>query len=236
MPSGHHPFCWHRHSSLIRGYYQIRQQASQDRSEVDPQGPSKKIAVGLDMIQSTLDCNRQWNEFVLSTKWDHNISSVCHRLDIGLTERPPNLDDVNAIPTLKTEAKLYLKPDCTRYLDSRYASAHDHITTVARRLTAALFYFEEDRAKSTDKTCSGTLHCRLSAAMMRQFENLVNAEPAFKVRTKGSLVSRTLKPVWDLKVFSANVEFSRPESEQWVIEMHMRRWQQWEKISGLLGL
>ena len=72
--------------------------------------------------------------------------------------------------------------------------------------------------------------------MMRQFENLVNAEPAFKVRTKGSLVARTLKPVWDLKAFSANVEFSRPESEQWVIEMHMRRWHQWERISGLLGL
>ncbi|KAH7382108.1 hypothetical protein BKA64DRAFT_713345 [Cadophora sp. MPI-SDFR-AT-0126] len=198
-----------------------------------PKGLRGKIAVGLDMIQSTLDCDRQWNDFVASTKWDRDISSVCHRLDIGLAERPPDLDNVDAIPSLKMEASRYLMPERTRYLNSKHACAHDHITTVARRLTAALFYFEEDKPRSTDKTCNGTLHCRLSAAMMRQFENLVNAEPEFRVRTKGSF---NLNPVWDLKSFSADVEFARSKGEMWVIEVHMRKWPQWERISGMPGL
>ena len=176
------------------------------------------------MIQSTLDCDRQWNDFVASTKWNRDISSVCHRLDIGFAERPPNLDSVDAIFSLKVEASKYLQPESTRYLNSKNACAHDHITTVARRLTAALFYFEEDGVKSTKKTCKGTLHCRLSAAMMRQFENLISAEPAFRVRTKGSLIAKTLKMVWDLKAISADLEFARLESETCLIEIHMRKW------------
>jgi hypothetical protein len=178
-----------------------------------PKGLRGKIAVGLDMIQSTLDCDRQWNEFVSSTKWDRDISSVCHRLDIGLVERPPNLDDVAAIPSLKYEAKKYLHPEETRYLDKRYASAHEHISAVARRLTAALFYFEEDRASTTEK-CIGYLHCRLSAGMMSQFENLVNAGPSFRVRTRGSPLANTIKLGFDLKAFSAKITFTRPESDQ----------------------
>jgi hypothetical protein len=45
-----------------------------------PKGLRGKIAVGLDMIQSTLDCDRQWSEFLSSTKRDPNISSICHRI------------------------------------------------------------------------------------------------------------------------------------------------------------
>jgi hypothetical protein len=200
-----------------------------------PKGLRGKVAVGLDMIQSTLDCDRQWSEFVSSTMWDRDISSVCHRLNIGLAERPPNLDDVAAIPSLKDEAKKYLHPEETRYLDKRYASAHEHITAVARRLTAALFYFEEDRA-STKEKCTGYLYCRLSAAMTGQFKNLVNASPSFRVRKRVSPLANTIKPVFDLKSISAQIEFNRPESDQWVIEIRMRPWPSWERISGLSKL
>lgn len=168
-----------------------------------------------------------------STRWDREVSSVCHRLDIGLVDRPPNLDDVAAIPGLKTLARNYLRPEETRYLDCRYASAHDHVTAVARRLTAALFYFEEDKTSTTKERCTGYLRCRLSAAMMSQFEHLVKASPAFRLHVSGSPVSEPIKPVFDLKAFSAEISFNRPPSDKWVIEIHMYRWPSWERISGL---
>ncbi|KAH0556819.1 hypothetical protein GP486_005391 [Trichoglossum hirsutum] len=200
-----------------------------------PKGLIGKIAIGLDMIQSTLDCDRQWNEFMSFTKWDCDISSVCHCLNIGLAKQPPNLDDVAAMPSLKDEVEMYLCPEETRYLDKRYVSAHEHITVVARQLTAALFYFEEDRA-STKEKCTDYLRCHLSAAMMSQFENLVNAGPSFHVQTCSSLLADTISPVFDLKVFSAKITFNRPESDQWIIEIYMHHWQSWEQISRLSNL
>ncbi|KAL8925657.1 MAG: hypothetical protein Q9208_003340 [Pyrenodesmia sp. 3 TL-2023] len=74
-----------------------------------PEGIRGKIAVGLDVIQSTVDCNRQWDEFVKSMKWDRDAHRVCHRLNIGLQERPPILDDVDAILHLKQKARWYLR-------------------------------------------------------------------------------------------------------------------------------
>ena len=200
-----------------------------------PKGLRGKIAVGLDMIQSTLDCDRQWNEFVSSTKWDPAISNVCHRLDIGLSERPPNLDDVDAMPTLKKQAMDYLHPEGDRYLDKRYKSAHEHILVVSRRLKAALFYFEEGEVHTKEKVV-GVLHCRLSAGMLKQFERLVNANPSFCVHAQGSKVTKPIKPAFDLKSFSAEVEFARPDTEIWIIEMRMSGWGSWESISGFSKL
>ena len=41
-----------------------------------PRGIRGMVAVGLDVVQSTLDCNRQWDEFVTSMRGDHNTHSV----------------------------------------------------------------------------------------------------------------------------------------------------------------
>jgi len=196
-----------------------------------PKGLRGKIAVGLDMIQSTLDCERQWNEFVSSTKWDPHISRVCHRVNIGLRERPPNLDDVDSIIDLKREAKEYLDPERTQYFDKRYNSAHQHINLIAKQLTAALFYFEEGQSSTNEKVV-GILHCRLSAQMLKQFEKLVNAAPAFFVYVHGTPVNHRIKTVFDLKTFSANVDFVRPSSEKWAVRMHMDHWSSSESISG----
>jgi hypothetical protein len=196
-----------------------------------PKGLRGKIAVGLDMIQSTLDCDRQWSEFLSSTKRDPNISSICHRINIGLRDRPPNLDDVEAIPSLKQEAKAYLRSEEQQYLDKRYRSAHEHTIIVARRLTGALFYFEED-GKSTNEKVVGSIHCRLSAEMVKPFEKLARANPSFYVTSHGSPVDLRLETTFDLKSFSAGVSFGRPVSPKWVIQLQMDGWAKKETISG----
>ena len=197
-----------------------------------PKGLRGKIAVGLDMVQSTLDCDRQWNEFVSSTKWDSHLSSVCHRLDIGLHGRPPNLDDVDSIPLLKHQADLYLRQESGVYLNKDYKSAHKHVRVVAKRLIAALFYFETTSLK--DGKCTGVLHCRLSSAMRDQFRHLLSAKPAFRVchrvSGKGWMI-HDLEPDFDAHNFSSKIEFEE-RSDRRAIEIHMPRWSSWERISG----
>ena len=197
-----------------------------------PKGLRGKIAVGLDMVQSTLDCDRQWNEFVSSTKWDSHLSSVCHRLDIGLHGRPPNIDDVDSIPLLKHQADLYLRQESGVYLNKDYKSAHRHVKVVAKRLIAALFYFETTSLK--DGKCTGVLHCRLSSAMRDQFRHLFSAGPAFRVchrvSGKGWMI-HDLEPDFDAHNFSSKIEFEE-RSDRRAIEMHMPRWSSWERISG----
>lgn len=203
-----------------------------------PKGIRGRIAVGLDVVQSTLDCNRQWDEFVTSLKWDRNTPRVCHRLNIGLEKRPPNLDDVEAMKELKRQAKRYLKPGKRPYLDKRYKSAHRHIVVVAQRLIAALFYFET-MAIDEGKRCTGVLHCRLGSAMRDNFRLLLNEGPTFRVRQSvgnGRWSTSEIEPQFDDRTFSGSVAFD-VRSEQRVIEMTLPKWSDsWERISGFSGL
>ena len=199
-----------------------------------------RIAVGLDVIQSTLDCNRQWDEFVSAMRWDRRTHRVCHRLNIGLTERPPKLDDVAAIPDLKNKARRYMRPDQTSYLNNRYESAHKHIVRVAQRLTAALFYFEAIGINEEEK-CTGILHCRLSPTMRDNFRHLLSKCPTFRVRhyhrTRGDdWCIFILKPNFDDRTFSGEIMF-QVRSKHRVIEMTLPKWGgSWERISGFSGL
>jgi predicted acylesterase/phospholipase RssA len=205
-----------------------------------PKGIRARIAVGLDVVQSTLDCNRQWDEFVKSMKWDRNTDRVCHRLNIGLKERPPNLDDVDAISYLKGEANWYLRPDQAQipYLNKRYRSAHKHIVKVARRLTAALFYFELIVANDNEN-CAGILHCRLSSAMRDNFRRMIADGPTFRVRQRirgDSWCSSVLDPRFDERTYSAKINF-QVRSLRRTIEMTLPKWNgSWERISGFSGL
>ena len=203
-----------------------------------PKGIGGRIAVGHDVVQSTLDCNRQWNEFVTSMRGDRNTHSVCHRLNIGLEGRPPKLDDVDAIPKLKDEARRYLEQEPIRYLNRRYNSAHQHIIAVAQRLTAALFYFETISIDENEK-CTGTLHCRLSRAMRRNFRLMVDEGLTFRVsqRIRGDIWSSSdFRARFDENTFSTTIRF-RIRSEQMVIEMTLPTWSgSWERISGFSAL
>ena len=196
-----------------------------------PKGLRGKVAVGLDIVQSTLDCDRQWNEFVSSHP---EIERVCHRLNIGLSERPPRLDDVPSMFTLKQQAEQYLRKENRRYLDSRYQSAYAHIQIIVKRLIAALFYFEPDRQSSEGIKKTGTIHCRLSSGMRDSFTKLVNAGPKFRVRDRSSAhgpATENLKLNFDVQTFSSSVAFNR-EATQWAIEMGFPKWSSWEPISG----
>ena len=200
-----------------------------------PMGIRGRIAVGLDVIQNTLDCNRQWNEFVISTKWNQSNHRICHRLDIGLEERPRKIDDVAAIVALKAQARRYLRQRSGPYLDRHYKCAQRHISVVARRLIAALFYFETS-ANNKDDRCVGIIHCRLSSAMRANFRHLLSESPAFRVRQRDEtgLVNSPLKPQFDELTFSGQVSF-QVKSNRRVIEMILPRWSSWERISGFSG-
>ena len=196
-----------------------------------------RIAVGLDVVQSTLDCNRQWDEFVAAMRWDRHTHRVCHRLNIGLTERPPNLDDVGAMAELKDKARKYMSPDHSSYLND-YGSAHRHIVAVARRLTAALFYFEAISINEDEK-CIGILHCRLGRSMRNNFRHLLSEGPTFRVRHRirgESWCSSLFKPNFDDRTFSGKIMF-QVRSKHRVIEMTLPKWGgSWERISGFSGL
>ena len=196
-------------------------------------GLRRRLAVGLDVIQSTLDCNRQWDEFIKSTEWDRDISSACHRLNIGLVSRPPNLDDIRAMADLEREARRYMEPEHRPYLNGRYKSAHDHIKVVAQRLTAALFYFEE--VESDDEgQCTGILHCRLGSAMRDKFRHFLSAKPSFRAISRnpgGSWYSSGLSPVFDEYTFSSKIDF-HVRSNRKVIELMLPNWRSWVRISG----
>ncbi|KAL8904081.1 MAG: hypothetical protein Q9207_003508 [Kuettlingeria erythrocarpa] len=208
-----------------------------------PKGIRGRIAVGIDVIQSTVDCNRQWDEFVKSMKWDRNTHRVCHRLNIGLEDRPPNLDDVDAIVHLKQKATRYLRrrdpgQAGVPYVNKRYKTAHRHFVAVARRLTAALFHFEMTVISDVGK-CSGTLHCRLSPAMRDNFRRLLNESPKFRVcqRIRSDRWSSTaLSPHFDERTFAGGISF-QVTSEDIVIEMTFSKWSGvWERISGFPAL
>jgi hypothetical protein len=200
-----------------------------------PKGLKGKVAVGLDMIQSTLDCEKQWRDFISAMDVKTRVS--CHRINVGLSERPPNLDDFSKLPLLKWEAENYLKKGCDTYIYSQYSSAHRHIGAVARRLLAALFYFEEDEesAKKGSISWTGRIHCRLSSSMTEQFGRLSRTgRPEFRLRqrrkTRDILVS-LITTNFDLRTFSSPVKFEA-ETEEFVIELKMHRWPDWERISG----
>ena len=208
------------------------------RRHLLPRGIRGRIAVGHDVVQSTLDCNRQWDEFVTSMRGDRNTHSVCHRLNIGLEGRPPKLDDVDAIPKLKDEARRYLEQEPIRYLNRHYNSAHRHIVAVAQRLTAALFYFETISIDENEK-CIGIVHCRLGRAMRENFRLMLSEGLTFRVRQRlrGGIWSRSdLRPDFDDSTFSGETSF-QIRSEQRVIEVTLPRWSgSWEHISGFSAL
>ncbi|KAL9609786.1 MAG: hypothetical protein Q9167_005464 [Letrouitia subvulpina] len=203
-----------------------------------PMGIRGKLAIGLDVIQSTLDCNRQWDEFVASTRWDRKISHVCHRLNIGLKDAPPHIDNFSTIASLKREAKWYLSKSRKTYLNENYTSEHRHIQVVARRLTAALFYFETVTADE-DERCTGMLHCRLSSGMRDNFRRLLSEGPTFRViqrKNDDNWSSQILNPRFDEVTFSGRIEY-RVSSKRRVIKIKFPRWRDsWEAISGFAGL
>lgn len=149
-----------------------------------PSGLRKNIVTALDMIESVTSCQKEWEDFIQWNRPDPTFVKVCHRLNVGLQEKPLKLDAVGDIDRLARTATDYLSSPTTygQYLDSKYENAHQHINVDARRLLASLFYFDQvsvsvsvpvsdQEARHAAKTdtnvrqISGYLRCRLSSTM-----------------------------------------------------------------------
>jgi len=72
--------------------------------KIVPKGLRERIALGRDVIRSTTDCERQWKNFRNSHR---NLRRVSHRLNLYLSKKPPQLDDVNAIEGLKRKVEIH---------------------------------------------------------------------------------------------------------------------------------
>jgi hypothetical protein len=215
-----------------------------------PRGLQKNIATAYDMVLSTLSCEREWDDFIDAHRHDPKFVKSCHRLNVGLTGKPPKLDDIESIPLLESEAENYLSPkppqrQTNTGLDRGYANAHQHIRTVARRLKAALFYFDEvptsPEARNTTPRnlhrISGYLRCRLSPTMTLQFASLLRSRPVFRVCEREDTFRKVSQPEFDLESFSSGVVdlfvSSGCPRHNWRVEVLFSEYSSiWECISG----
>lgn len=78
----------------------------------------KQVETGLDMVQSTLDCHREWEDFVQGLNFDKRLRENCHRLDIGLRDKPPKPDSVDSMYQLRYEVDRYLTEGASSLLAS----------------------------------------------------------------------------------------------------------------------
>lgn len=126
-----------------------------------PGGWRKLVDTGLDMVASTLDCQKEWTNFTRA----HHDQNKCHRLNVGLEEPPPKLDDVGSLKKLQNISQKYVRQSARQKYPfaQGYANAHGHIESVARRLVASLFYFSEeiDGSENANRSIIGCIHCRL---------------------------------------------------------------------------
>jgi hypothetical protein len=215
-----------------------------------PRGLQKNIATAYDMLLSTLSCEKEWDDFIDAHRHDPKFVKSCHRLNIGLAGKPPKLDDFGSIPLLESEAQDYLSSKPSRRqintgLDRGYVNAHQHIRTVARKLKAALFYFDEESispgTRDTKTTnlhrISGYLKCRLSPTMTLQFASLLKSRPVFRVCERENTFREIFQPKFDLESFSSDIVdlFFSPgcPRDKWRVEILFAEYSStWECISG----
>ncbi|RSL74784.1 hypothetical protein CEP53_000019 [Fusarium sp. AF-6] len=60
-------------------------------ARIFPSGMRKKIETGIEMVHAILDRNREWTDF--SGPLRSRMKRNCHRLNVGLYEKPPALDE-----------------------------------------------------------------------------------------------------------------------------------------------
>lgn len=158
-------------------------------------GVRQSIEIGLDTVGSTLACHRDWISFI-KEKATGRLQNNCHRLDMGLPDKPPPLDAVDVMERLRWDAQRYVSGDATGQpmsakldakpfppyaLDSRYKTARDHISAIAGRLLASLFYLDDVLAGGMrGGEYESVVHCRLPPSP-GAFA-LLGWEPEFRVR------------------------------------------------------
>jgi hypothetical protein len=210
----------------------------------------QKLITSYDVVMSTLSCEDAWTKFVNSTNGDFN-PSILHRLNVQLESKPAKLDQVAKIRLLQDQVRSYfnekqsLKSKKPYLFHKSYSSGRGHVKAVAQRLTASLFYFEEEKlgselpaaetSKRLPRICKGILCCRLSPSMRNQLSSLMAKTPEFRVNEQDGLkVFIVPRPTLNLETFSTKVEFPIT-GDSWKIEMRFPdQWgkDHWEAISG----
>ena len=142
----------------------------------------RKLAeTGLSMVESTLDCQREWDDFRHSHSFDPQLRKNLHRIDVGITNTPPKIDAVDEIGTLMEACDKYLASGGGGSAGSDVSTAQK-LKRVARRLRASLFCFSESlRGHMEGGVVKGTIHCRLSAHS-EGASSLLASGPVFRLR------------------------------------------------------
>ncbi|KAF7556928.1 hypothetical protein G7Z17_g1027 [Cylindrodendrum hubeiense] len=212
-----------------------------------PKGFKKKVETGLDMVQATLDCHREWVDF--SGAFRGRLGHNCHRLDVGLTVKPPALDAIKEASSLRTACQKYLQSNPNKqdkavpYFQPEYSNARSHIRSIARRLLASLFYLGHDLTRDMIRgTLESTLYCRLSPHSDGAPALISNTHgPVFRIREVNDRNEEVVRPIqlpqerrFDPKTMSTpvEIEISGGPYERFV-EVQFRQWKHhWEPIGG----
>ncbi|KAI5462890.1 hypothetical protein BGZ63DRAFT_402245 [Mariannaea sp. PMI_226] len=171
-----------------------------------PRGFRKQIETGYDMVRSTVDCQKAWEDFKESISHNRRLMRNCHRLNVGLTRRV-NLDGVEHMNNLKAESKAYLSPRSrARYLDPNYDTASDHLEAVARRLLATLFYYIGTLSESmAAQRVEGLIFCRPLPGSSYA-KNLLDSDIRFRLQQVREDGRRIVQPI--------QFEYSEPFEEE----------------------
>ncbi|KAK4231466.1 hypothetical protein QBC38DRAFT_451096 [Podospora fimiseda] len=161
------------------------------------------IDTGLDTVGTTLACHDEWVDFQSRLRPGGRLESNSHRLNIGLSAKPPRLDAFSDIITSL----------------SSYTTMSEHITAVARRLMASVFYLEDLLSRGMPGgEHENVIHCRL--AQSEGTLSLLALRPKFRaleVPAQGSsgdviindiiFLNGTEDPDFDYQTLSARVKF-----------------------------
>ncbi|KAK3996362.1 hypothetical protein QBC44DRAFT_403535 [Cladorrhinum sp. PSN332] len=214
------------------------------------------VDTGLDTVGATLACHEEWVSFQSNVRGRLELN--CHRLNIGLPRQPPKLDAVSDVNKLLRYSRDYIWQDShdsenrphlsfpPYRLDSRYTTVSQHITAVARRLLASVFYLEDFLpVRMLGGEHQNVIHCRLPPS--EGTLALLALRPRFQVRevpAPGSggedctnemrFVNGTEDRDFDHETLSAHVRFRVSEGPyRRFVEMKFRRRRtRWEPIGG----
>lgn len=212
--------------------------------KVLPQGMKRMVETGLDMVQATMNCQREWVDF--KSAFRGRLGRNCHRFNIGLQNKPPSIDQIDQVDDLSTKSQIYIR-DYNRYTTQRkymqpeYARPRDHIITIARRLLASLFYISDELPKSMPSgPFNTTLHCRLPPQSEGAY-NILNSQALFRLKEVNAhgeevfhAVKLMLPEMLDYQTLSGSVELyiSEGSHERSVEVQFPRRGKHWEPIGG----
>ena len=203
-------------------------------------GIVRKVVILKSVLQSTLNCQKMWDEFISSIGTDEYLVGKCHRINVpyGVGQSLCCLDDWPKMKDAKAEALKVLRGNSVSVSSFVQDQLCEQLDVIARQLLASLFYMTIRSLVSSDnsdaKICHGWIKCRLNRSYENQFYSLQRKDPDFRVIDSfgkkhnlafelGSWDATFSIPVW--------FQISR-ESAEVRIEVTLDNGNHWDSISG----